>query len=45
MEYPGAMYRVIQENTAAGRARFEQWLEQRRLKKTDPEALKALRRG
>ena len=35
----------IQEDTAVGRARFEQWMERRRQEKVDPERLKALRRG
>ncbi len=35
----------IQADTAAGRLRFEQWMERRRAEETDPEALKALRRG
>ena len=35
----------IQEDTPAGRQRFEQWMERRRAEETDPEALKALRRG
>ena len=35
----------IQEDTPAGRSQFEQWMERRRLEETDPEALKALRRG
>jgi hypothetical protein len=35
----------IQEDSPAGRARFEQWMERRRWEETDPEALKALRRG
>ena len=34
----------LPEDTPAGRARFEQWME-RRLEETDPEAFKALRRG
>jgi putative transposase len=35
----------IQEDTAAGRQRFEAWMERRRAEETDPEALRALRRG
>lgn len=35
----------IQEDTPTSRAQFEQWMERRRLEETDPEALKALRRG
>ena len=35
----------IQEDTASGRQRFEQWMEKRRAEEGDPEALKALRRG
>jgi len=35
----------IQEDSAAGRRRFEQWMERRRTEETDPEGLKALRRG
>ena len=35
----------IQEDTPAGQAQFEPWMERRRQKETDPEALKALRRG
>jgi REP element-mobilizing transposase RayT len=35
----------IQEDTAEGRARFERWMERRRLEETDPESLKALQRG
>jgi REP element-mobilizing transposase RayT len=35
----------IQEDTAAGRQRFEEWLERRRAEETDPEALKALQFG
>ena len=35
----------IQEDTPTGRAQFEQWMERRRLEESDPEALKALRRG
>ena len=35
----------IQEDTAPGRQRFEARMEQRRWEETDPEALRALRRG
>jgi AraC-like DNA-binding protein len=35
----------IQEDNSAGRGQFEQWMERRRGEETDPEALKALRRG
>lgn len=35
----------IQEDTAAGRGRFEEMMERRRREEADPEALKALRRG
>ncbi len=35
----------IQEDSPAGRAQSEQWMERRRTEETDPEALKALRRG
>jgi REP element-mobilizing transposase RayT len=35
----------IQEDSPAGRAQFEQWMERRRWEETDPEALKTLRRG
>ena len=35
----------IQHDTPAGRAQFEQWMERRRWEETDPEAIKALRRG
>jgi REP element-mobilizing transposase RayT len=35
----------IQQDTPEGRAQFEQWMERRRWEETDPEALKALRRG
>src|SRR5512147_2219467 len=35
----------MQEDTAAGRQRFEQWMEKRRGEETEPAALKALRRG
>ena len=35
----------IQEDTPAGRQRFEEWMERRRTEETDPEALKTLRRG
>jgi len=35
----------IQEDTPTSRAQFEQWMERRRVEETDPEALKALRRG
>jgi REP element-mobilizing transposase RayT len=35
----------IQEDTAAGRERFEKWMERRRQEESDPEPLKALRRG
>ena len=35
----------IQQDSAEGRAQFEQWMERRRWEETDPEALQALRRG
>lgn len=35
----------IQEDSPAGRGRFEQWMERRRQEETDPESLQALRRG
>ena len=35
----------LQEDTAASREEFERRMEARRLKETDPEALKVLRRG
>jgi len=35
----------IQQDTAAGRQRFEAWMERRLAQASDPEALKALRRG
>ena len=35
----------IQADTPTSRAQFEQWMERRRQEETDPEALKALRRG
>ena len=35
----------IQEDSAAGRQRFEQWMERRGAEETDPQALSALRRG
>ncbi len=35
----------IQADTAAGRERFERWMERRRQEETDPEAQRALRRG
>ena len=35
----------IEEDTAAGRQRFEEWMERRRAQETDPEALGVLQRG
>ena len=35
----------IEEDTAAGRQQFEEWMERRRAEELDPEALGALRRG